>query len=584
MDLLLLILLRPDRLVPILFWRLLGKRLRARGRLNAALAGLPLALEREIRRQGENDLTIIEQATSAGHVVGVFVHLHIEPGSSEKELRAAIRSVRRQSYRPRCIIITGPQTTIRDLEGSDEIRVLKRIGSSRIEGLTAALAEAKEAGARWIVPCVAKNALTQHAIAGFCAHLIGGCGEVSADVVYGDICESSNGLAGVADRRYWLKPQWDQRMFMSQDYVTASCVLAIEPALSALHSEDQPQVRSLSELVLRMSETGTIEHCPRVTARTRINAWSALTPDHTDAIKALLGTRGSVADGPFGTKEVQWRLQDPLPSVSIIIATRDRVELLRTCIEGVLEGTDYPALDVIIVDNESIEPETLSYMEDVSADPRVQVVRWPHPFNYSAINNFAARHATGEFLCLLNNDIEVIEPSWLTEMIREAVQPGVGAVGAQLLYPDRSIQHAGVALGIGNAAGHAHRGLPQGEAGYFAQALIARGASAVTAACLIVRKEHFDAVGGLDERDLAVAYNDVDFCLKLQEQGLSNIYTPRATLIHHESKSRGLDFAPEHLKRYMNELGVLQKRWNTKTVIDPWHHSKLDRGSENYKT
>ena len=176
--------------------------------------------------------------------------------------------------------------------------------------------------------------------------------------------------------------------------------------------------------------------------------------------------------------------------------------------------------------------------------PRVRVVRWPHPFNYSAINNYAAGFATGKFLCLLNNDIEVIEPQWLSELVREAYQPGIGAVGARLLYPDRSIQHAGVAIGLGNAAGHAHRDLPEGERGYFAQALIARGASAVTGACLLVEKEHFDAVGGLDEEGLAVAYNDVDLCLKLRERGLISIYTPAATLVHHESKSRGLDFDP----------------------------------------
>ena len=142
------------------------------------------------------------------------------------------------------------------------------------------------------------------------------------------------------------------------------------------------------------------------------------------------------------------------------------------------------------------------------------------------------------------------------------------------------VRAAGVAIGIGNAAGHAHRGLEPGEPGYFAQALITRGASAVTAACLLVAKKNFDAVGGLDEEHLAVAYNDVDLCLKLQAAGLRNIYTPAATLIHHESKSRGLDFAPEHLERYLGELKAFQERWDTMSVIDPWHHSQLDRSNE----
>ncbi len=251
--------------------------------------------------------------------------------------------------------------------------------------------------------------------------------------------------------------------------------------------------------------------------------------------------------------------------------------------EGLLHGTDYPNLEIVIADNDSREPSTLQYLEEVVEDPRVRVVRWPHPFNYSAINNFAAGFANGQLLCLLNNDIEIVEPDWLTEMVREILQPGVGAVGARLLYPDRSIQHAGVAIGIGNAAGHAHRALPEGAPGYFAQALIARGASAVTGACLLVQKRSFEAVGGLDEVRLAVAYNDVDFCLKLRKLGLRNIYTPAATLIHHESKSRGSDFAPEHNERYMRELAVFQERWGTKQIIDPWHHPRLERGSEDYR-
>ena len=264
----------------------------------------------------------------------------------------------------------------------------------------------------------------------------------------------------------------------------------------------------------------------------------------------------------------------------MVVATRDRVELLRTCVKGVLEETAYPDLELIVADNDSRQPETLRYMDEIAADPRVRVVRWPHPFNYSAINNFAAGHASGEYLCLLNNDIEVLEPQWLDEMVREAVQPGVGAVGARLLYPDRTIQHAGVAIGIGNAAGHAHRGLPMDEVGYFAQTHVVRGASAVTAACLVVAKRHFDAVGGLDEEAFAVAYNDVDLCLKLQQYGLVNIYTPLATLIHHESKSRGIDFAPEHLERYMRELAVFQQRWGAAEAVDPWHHPQLNRQSE----
>jgi GT2 family glycosyltransferase len=190
--------------------------------------------------------------------------------------------------------------------------------------------------------------------------------------------------------------------------------------------------------------------------------------------------------------------------------------------------------------------------------------------------------ARGDYLCLLNNDTEVIAPEWLDEMMRQACRPQVGAVGAKLHYPDGSIQHAGVVIGMGNAAGHAHRLLRDEEPGYFAQAHIAREATAVTAACLVVEKRKFVAVGGLDEEHLAIAYNDVDLCLKLREAGWTNMYVPTARLYHHESVSRGDDFSPEHNARYRAELRVLQERWRTDVRTDPLHHPMLDRSTDQY--
>jgi GT2 family glycosyltransferase len=210
------------------------------------------------------------------------------------------------------------------------------------------------------------------------------------------------------------------------------------------------------------------------------------------------------------------------------------------------------------------------------------VLSYKAPYNFSAINNFAARQATGSFLCLLNNDTEVVEPDWLTEMMRYAVQPNIGAVGAKLLYEDGTIQHAGVVVGVGGAAGHAHRFARADQPGYFRQPHVSQYVSAVTAACLVVAKEKYDAVRGLDEDHLPVAFNDVDLCLKLQRAGWRNVYVPHAVLLHHESKSRGSDFAPERVERYRAELRTLQERWGTKTYQDPLHNPNLDRGSETY--
>ncbi|MEO0417720.1 MAG: glycosyltransferase family 2 protein [Pseudomonadota bacterium] len=582
LDWALMAVVRPLKLADILFWRVLGKRVRARGRMHTAVNGLPFAMKRRIDRFAKEDLEALKVTNRKGSAPALCIHLHVAQSDNPKMVRRALMAISRQSFAPANVIVTceeGVEFGVEDYPAADWIP-----GSAfdRADGLRIAFEKAKQTGAGWVVPTVSSAQLSRHALAAYAVHLIGDDRAQGAAVVYGDTSEVSTGFFQRSN--YWLKPQWDPRMFLSQDYISGGCVLAVEPALAALETQGEQPIKSLYQLVLDLSEACLPEHIDRVVAQFEADSWSHDDKERLEALSQKLGPAARVSPGVHGSATVQWMLSDPLPRVSVVVATRDRVELLRTCVEGVLHGTNYPALDLIVADNESVEPETLAYMDAIAADPRIQVVRWPHPFNYSAINNFAAAHAKGEYICLLNNDIEVLDPEWLTEMVREALQPGVGAVGARLLYPDRSIQHAGVAIGIGNAAGHAHRGLPEGEPGYFAQALIARGASAVTAACLLVRKDHFDGVGGLDEESLAVAYNDVDLCLKLQAQGLRNIYTPLATLIHHESKSRGLDFAPEHLERYMRELEVFQERWDTKRVADPWHHSFLSRSSEVFVT
>lgn len=583
-DILLMVLLRPHRLAIILFWRLLGKRVRARGKLEVAIAGLPFAIERMMARTGDTDLATLASSGSSARGSTICVHVHLSGDESQSWAKDALKALTKQTHCPLRILVTADtMASTRGLMGPN-VAVLEKPCASQIDGLATALASANALGAQWLVPCATGSTLTPNALAAFCAHAVSSADGRAAHVLYGDTRETPAEPFGAFKRSYWLKPKWDPRMFLSQDYVTAGCALAVEPSLTALNLRGGRKPQSLYELVHRLSEKGAMRHMPRVVAQTGSETWCLGDDVRLNSVRSILREEGTVDSGPYGTAAVRWSLPSELPTVTVVVATRDRLDLLRTCVEGVLHGTSYARLDLIIADNESVEPETLSYMAGVSDDPRVQVVRWPHPFNYSAVNNFAATYATGEYLCLLNNDIEVIEPEWLTEMMREALQPGVGAVGARLLYPDRSIQHAGVAIGIGNAAGHAHRGLPEGDPGYFAQALIARGASAVTAACLLVRKEQFDMVGGLDEEGLAVAYNDVDLCLKLQTQGLRNIYTPLATLIHHESKSRGLDFAPEHLERYMRELAEFQDRWGTKLLVDPWHHPLLDRSREQYRS
>jgi GT2 family glycosyltransferase len=269
-----------------------------------------------------------------------------------------------------------------------------------------------------------------------------------------------------------------------------------------------------------------------------------------------------------------WPLPISLPKVSLIVPTRDQVGLLRTCIEGLLNDTDYPNLEIIVVDNQSSEPKALAYLAELPARG-VTVLPHPYPFNYSAINNRAVEHATGEIIGLVNNDIEIIEAGWLKEMLSQLVRPNVGAVGAKLLWPNRMVQHGGVVVGVNGLAAHTGNTLEERDAGYLGMNQITRRQSAVTAACLLVRKSVYDAVHGLDEVAFPVAFNDVDFCLRIQQTGLHLVWTAAALLIHAESASRGKDQVPEKRARALREQQAFVERWFESERVDGFYHPAL---------
>lgn len=349
-----------------------------------------------------------------------------------------------------------------------------------------------------------------------------------------------------------FKPDWNSELFLHFDYLSGACILrtAGQDMAALASTEDWGR-----ELVLRAVGKGTPLHIRKVLHHRRRRP-SPKAPD---------------------LAPVQAR---DLPPVTVIVPTRNRLDLLETCLRG-LTATDYPDIEVIVVDNDSDDPATLEFLSQL--DPRRhRVLRHAGPFNYSAINNRAVAGARGQLLCLLNNDIEVIEPGWLATMAAQALRDDVGAVGARLLYPDGRIQHAGVVIGMGGAAGHAHRFLHPKEEGYFQRHALPQFASAVTAACLVVKRDRFLAVGGLDERHFSVAFNDVDLCLRLNREGWQSLYEPRATLIHHESVSRGFDRDPRGAARFAGELAALQQRWGTQEAIDPFHHPELSRASERF--
>jgi glycosyltransferase involved in cell wall biosynthesis len=285
-----------------------------------------------------------------------------------------------------------------------------------------------------------------------------------------------------------------------------------------------------------------------------------------------------------------WRVRYPLPSpaplVSLIIPTRNALKLVRQAVGSILSTTDYPSYEIVIVDNDSDDPETKAYFEEIShgGDPRLRVMPYHEAFNYSAINNRAVSEAKGELIGLLNNDIEVINRDWLSEMASQAVRPGIGAVGAMLYYPFpiNTVQHAGVVLGLGGVAGHPFKEFPRGDQGQKNRLRLVQNYSAVTAACLVMRRDRFLEVGGFNETELPIAFNDVDLCCKLIKAGYRNLWTPFAEFYHHESASRGVENTPEKKARFQSEIDYMMSTWCSLLMADPAYNPNLTLVGEDF--
>ncbi len=353
------------------------------------------------------------------------------------------------------------------------------------------------------------------------------------------------------------------------------------------------------DLALRVIERippAQIVHVPRVLYHWR--TFPGSTAQATDekpyafeaakrAIADHLQRRGVVADvleAPEcrGMQRIRYRLPESAPRVLIVIPTRDRLDLLAHCCESILTKSTYANYRICVVDNGSVEPRTLEYLSRLRGAGHA-VLRDDARFNYSRLNNRAVRELgrDARFVCLLNNDTEVVSPAWLEELVGHAIQPGVGCAGARLWYPDGRIQHAGVVMGLLTCAGHAHRFAPRGDPGYMGRAALQQSFSAVTGACLLVSRAIYDAVGGLDET-LPVAFNDIDFCLRVRAAGHRNVWTPYAELVHHESMSRGLEDTPEKLARARVEVAKLRERWKDVMENDPCYSPHLTLDAEDF--
>lgn len=396
----------------------------------------------------------------------------------------------------------------------------------------------------------------------------------------------------------YFKCDWNVDLFYSHNMIThlgvyqTDLVRAINGfALGMEGAQDY-------DLALRYIEQidhQSIQHIPRVLYHWRIHQSSTAQDRNAKPYAELAGEKALNAHFQrqginataklldFAMYRAIYALPSTPPMVSLVIPTRNGLKLIRTCVESILAKTLYPNYEILIVDNGSDDPDTLRYFESLNSKPNVRVIRDEQPFNYSAINNAAIPFVKGEFVALVNNDIEVISPNWLAEMMGLAIQPGVGAVGARLWYPNNTLQHGGCILGIGGVAGHSHKNLSKQEYGYFGRAAITQSFSAVTAACLVVNKRIYEAVGGLNERDLRIAFNDIDLCLRIREAGYRNIWTPFAELYHHESATRGFhEESPEKQAQFSREVAYMKQRWGEQLLHDPAYSPNLTLDHEDF--
>ncbi len=398
--------------------------------------------------------------------------------------------------------------------------------------------------------------------------------EAAVQIVYSDtdMPDSQNG------RMPWFKPDFDIDLFLHtnalQDLFMTRTTFLQDFNVDEL-SDTSGWFASLMT-ILGEPNRETVKHLPWVLSH-RAEA-KTIKAQSTHAVKWLAKHSSQVQlyqnQTDYTVTRMVWGMPEIQPSVTLIIPTRDRCELLRQCITS-LKTTNYSNFDYIVVDNDSIENETLAYFDELKSEG-VQIVKHSGAFNFSAMNNRAVELASNELIALINNDIVVLNPNWLDEMVRELLRPNVGVVGAKLLWENDFVQHAGVLLGQHGLAGHIGNDWHTNDAGYFGLNQRVRGVSAVTAACLLCRKEDYLAVGGLNENDLPVNFNDVDFCLRLGATGKRILWTPHVYLRHLESASRGKDLLPEQQARFEREKSYMRKNWTALFTHDPFYNYNLN--------
>jgi len=426
-----------------------------------------------------------------------------------------------------------------------------------------------------VVCCVrAGDTLAPHAL----AWALEGFSLPQAQVVYTD---------SETDGTPWFKPAWNPDYALSSDYPLDLLLVRSTVAQGLLDAHDAADFAWSALVAVWPQASDSIVHVPRVLLQ---RASLPNTTEHAARLTAARRALGTVYPQavleelpgvPLGSAYSARRVRHPLPAgaceltVSLVIPTRDRADLLQRCIDTIRRFTDWPKLEIIVIDNGSAEQATHEYFANI-AKHGVRVLPMPGPFNYADLNNRAIAQASGEIIGLVNNDIEALHEGWLDEIIAQLLQPNVGAVGAKLLWPNGMVQHGGVLLGVGNVAGHFGNRLADADWGDHGRNQLVQQVSGCTAACLFLRKADYFKLGGMDGNAFPVAFNDVDLCLRVRAEGKTIVWTPFAKLLHAESASRGQEDTPQKKARAGREVDKLRHRWGSILLHDPAYHPNLN--------
>jgi GT2 family glycosyltransferase len=385
-----------------------------------------------------------------------------------------------------------------------------------------------------------------------------------------------------------FKPDWNPDLFLGSAYTRHLCFYRTDRLREAFEQDPELAPATMDFRIMAAIPDNAVGHLPFVLYHRRPrniredteSVPPAVVQDYLDR----KGEQSTAVANPLDQNLVRvvHSVSDPTPRVSLIILARNRYVLLSNCLKGLLQETDYDNLEVMVIDNGSDEAETLDYLKDVGEDPRVTVIRRDEPFNFSALNNYAVTQAGGEIVGLVNNNISVIEPGWLKEMVGQLQRPNAGVVGAKLIFGNETIQHGGMIVGIGGVGGHAFRHFPRFDPGYCNRLQLVQELSCVTIACLLTRKSIYDEVEGLDAQNLQRTFNDVDFCLKVRDKGYRIIWTPFAELYNLEPPSFGPDLSEEDLRRRQQEYDFIREKWADILRHDPAYNPNLSSTEEDF--